>query len=56
MNWFKNWLTSLFGAVAGVPQIIEGLFSKPINWTLVITGISTVILGLVAKDYNTKGV
>jgi hypothetical protein len=51
----KNWLTTLFGGVAGVPQIIEGLMSKPINWSLVITGVSTILLGLVAKDYNTTG-
>jgi hypothetical protein len=51
----KNWLTSLFGGIAGVPQIVEGAMSKPVNWALIISGISTVILGLVAKDYNTTG-
>jgi hypothetical protein len=51
----KNWLTSLFGGIAGVPQIVEGAMSKPVNWALIISGISTVILGLVAKDYNTGG-
>lgn len=51
----KNWLTSLFGTVAGVPQIIEGFFSKPINWTLVITGVATLFLGLTAKDFNKSG-
>lgn len=51
----KNWFTSLFGTIAGVPQIVEGLTSTPKNWTLVITGLSTLILGLVAKDANETG-
>ena len=51
---FKSWFTSLFGTVAGIPQIIEGLSSKPINWSLVITGIATLLLGLTAKDGNVK--
>ncbi len=51
----KNWLTSLFGTVAGVPQIVEGLTSVPKNWTLVITGLATLILGLAAKQANITG-
>ena len=54
MNWLKSWLTTIFGTVAGLPQVIEGLFSKPINWTLVITGVATFLLGIFAKDYNEK--
>jgi len=53
MSWLKNWFTTLFGGIAGVPQIFEGLTTKPINWTLVITGIGTLLLGLTAKDFNT---
>jgi hypothetical protein len=51
----KNWFTSLFGTVAGVPQIVEGLTSSPKNWTLVITGLATLALGLSSKDANVTG-
>ncbi len=51
----KNWFTSLFGTVAGVPQIVEGLTSSPKNWALVITGLATLMLGLTAKDSNETG-
>ena len=54
-TWFMNWLTSIAGGVAGIPQIIEGYTSQPKNWTLIITGIGTFILGLVAKDSNKSG-
>jgi hypothetical protein len=50
----KNWFTSLFGTVAGIPQIVEGLTSTPKNWSLVITGLATLMLGLAAKDSNVK--
>jgi hypothetical protein len=52
---FTNWLTSILGTVAGVPQIIAGITSKPINWQLVITGIGTFVMGLAAKDANVTG-
>lgn len=50
-----NWLTSIAGTVAGVPQIIEGWTSQPKNWGKIITGIATVIIGLSAKDSNVTG-
>ncbi len=51
---FTSWWTSTAGTVVGLPQIIEGLSSKPINWTLVIQGIAAMLLGLAAKDGNEK--
>lgn len=50
----KNWFTSLFGTVAGIPQIVEGLSSTPKNWSLVISGLATLVLGLSAKDANVR--
>ena len=41
----KNWLTSVFGAVAGVPQIAEGLFSSPRDWSKVALGIGLLVVG-----------
>ncbi len=52
---FGSWFTSLFGTVAGIPQIIEGFSSKPVNWTLVITGIGTLLLGLGSNHGNVSG-
>lgn len=52
---FTSWWTSAAGTIAGLPQIIEGLSSKPVNWTLVITGVATFLFGLAAKDGNVTG-
>lgn len=54
MDWLRNWATTTFGTIAGVPQIVAGLTTKPINWQLVITGVATLIFGVVAKDANKK--
>ena len=50
MDYIKNWLTTVFGGVAGIPQIVEAVSTKPINWQLLITGIATLLLGIFAKD------
>lgn len=52
---FKNWLTSILGSIAGAPQIVMGFMTKPINWPLILTGVSTFFLGLAAKDANVTG-
>lgn len=44
----KNIKTSLFGAVAGLPLIFEGVISK--DWAKVVTGLGTLLVGLFAKD------
>ena len=49
---FKNIKTTLFGAVAGLPQIIEGIAQKDIGQ--IIIGISTLAVGLFAKDADVK--
>lgn len=53
-NWLMNYLTSIAGGIAGLPQIIEGYTSTPRNWTLIVSGVATFILGLCAKDADGK--
>jgi len=55
-GFILNWLTSVFGAVAGVPLIIDGLTSIPRDWTKVITGVGAFLVGLFAKDSSITGV
>ena len=43
-----NLKTSLFGAVAGVPQIADGIATK--DATKIIVGLATLCIGLFAKD------
>jgi hypothetical protein len=47
---FVNIKTSVFGAVAGLPMIADGIASKDI--VKIITGIGTLLIGLYAKDHN----
>ena len=44
----KNIKTTIFGAVAGLPQIVDGLAHRDISQ--IIVGISTLAVGLFAKD------
>ena len=48
----KNIKTTLFGAVAGLPQILEGIAHRDISQ--IIVGISTLAVGLFAKDADVK--
>ncbi len=52
---FKNWITSLFGAIAGLPQIVEGLMAKPKDWAKVYYGLTLLIAFLSAKDGRVTG-
>lgn len=47
---FTNFKTTIFGSVAGLPVIIEGIHTKDI--VKIISGLSMLFLGLVAKDHN----
>jgi hypothetical protein len=51
-NIFKNIKTTLFGTIAGLPTIIEGVQTHNISHILV--GIATLLLGLFAKDVTTS--
>lgn len=44
----SNLKTSIFGAVAGLPIIAEGIQSK--NVVQIISGIGALLVGLLAKD------
>lgn len=45
---WKNIKTTLFGCFAGLPQIVTGI--KTGDYVLVLTGASTLLMGLFAKD------
>ena len=44
----QNLKTSIFGAVAGLPLIAEGITHK--NFVQIISGIGALLVGLLAKD------
>jgi hypothetical protein len=48
---FTNFKTTLFGSIAGLPLIVEGIQTKDV--VKIISGVSMLFLGLVAKDHNT---
>jgi hypothetical protein len=55
----KNYLTTLFGIMAGVPAIIanSGFTLTPllVHILAMVAGVGVLGLGLVAKDWNTTG-
>jgi hypothetical protein len=51
---FKNWKTSTTGIIGAIPQIATGIQTK--NWSLVISGVATILMGLCAKDGDVTGV
>jgi hypothetical protein len=46
----KNWLTTIFGAVAGVPQILDGAFSVPVDWAQIALGVGLLLVGLFTSN------
>jgi uncharacterized membrane protein len=48
----KNIKTTIFGAFAGLPILVEGIAHK--NFIQIITGASIFLTGLFAKDHNTQ--
>ncbi len=47
-DYFQNLKTTLFGAVAGLPLIIEGILTK--NWEKALEGLGILLIGIFAKD------
>lgn len=45
---FENIKTSLFGAVAGLPLLVEGVLSK--DWHKALEGLGILLIGIFAKD------
>lgn len=48
-----NWKTTLGGAAAGVPVIIDGIQNG--EWKVILLGVGTFLVGLFAKDHNVTG-
>lgn len=48
---FKNIKTTLFGSVAGLSLLGDGIAKK--DWALIVSGIGTLLVGLFAKDHDT---
>ncbi|HIJ95796.1 MAG TPA: hypothetical protein HPP94_08695 [Desulfuromonadales bacterium] len=49
----KNWKTSLAGALGGLPQIITGIVNN--DWAAAGSGITLLLVGLLAKDHDVTG-
>lgn len=47
-EYLNNLKTTLFGAVAGLPLLIEGLLSK--DWSKALEGLGILLIGIFAKD------
>jgi len=47
-EYLNNIKTSLFGAVAGLPIIFEGIQKN--DWQLVLAGVGALLIGVFAKD------
>lgn len=47
-SYLDNLKTTIFGAVAGLPLIIEGIVSK--DWNKLLEGIGIFLVGIYAKD------
>jgi hypothetical protein len=47
-----NFKTSIFGAVAGLPMIVEGIGEKDLS--KIAIGVGTLLIGLFAKDNDVK--
>lgn len=45
-----NIKTTIFGAVAGLPILVDGIATK--DWAKIGTGVGTLLLGIFAKDSN----
>jgi hypothetical protein len=52
-RFINNIKTTIFGAVAGLPLLIDGIANKDI--AKIFGGIGTLLVGLFAKDATTDG-
>lgn len=49
---FKNIKTTVFGAVAGLPLLVEGIATK--DFAKIFSGIGALLVGLFAKDHDNQ--
>jgi hypothetical protein len=47
-EYLSNLKTTIFGAIAGLPLILEGVATK--NWEKVLEGLGILLIGIFAKD------
>lgn len=52
-RFIKNIKTTIFGAIAGLPILGEGIATKDI--VKILAGIGTLLVGLFAQDISTDG-
>jgi hypothetical protein len=51
-RFFNNIKTTVFGAVAGLPLLVDGIASKDI--AKILGGIGTLLVGFFAKDNDSQ--
>jgi len=51
-RFLNNIKTTVFGAVAGLPLLVDGIVSKDI--AKILGGIGTLLVGLFAKDNDSQ--
>lgn len=49
----KNWKTTAFGLITGLPLIVQGV--KTQDWNLVIAGLGAIVGGSASKDFDVNG-
>jgi hypothetical protein len=47
-EYLQNIKTTLFGAIAGLPLLLEGITTK--NWERALEGLGILLIGIFAKD------
>lgn len=51
-KFFNNIKTTVFGAVAGLPIIIDGIATK--DFAKIFSGIGALLVGFFAKDHDSQ--
>jgi hypothetical protein len=51
-RFFNNIKTTVFGAVAGLPLLVDGIATK--DFTKIFSGIGAILVGLFAKDHDSQ--
>jgi hypothetical protein len=51
-RFFNNIKTTVFGAVAGLPLLIDGIATK--DFSKIFSGIGAILVGLFAKDHDSQ--
>jgi hypothetical protein len=51
-RFFNNIKTTVFGAVAGLPILVDGIATK--DFSKIFSGIGAILIGLFAKDHDSQ--